>query len=423
MKTSLTSIITPLAGGTGFAKTKQTGGLMKRRLLLLIMAGLFTANVFSLDANAGNSGGGGGAEKCPITVNGKLTHKYYLFDFWIAQKGFLPFKQKLNIPRSNLPVKTQIEKAIQKMRTSNPDFADAIEASYAHILNHNLKAAAYINPPDDIPEPFNCARNARIGLAYYDDINDVLDYDPVTVAKMDNTDQAGFWIHESVYRILRLGSHEDTSLETHLIVGALFSDQPLEPMIAHRLKKSFLCSSPVSTNPKDPHDGVKYLFHTDGNETVMMPISVTRYGLPSDKGGEFFWQPTGYLIDSNGRSTSALTLQNASVLKATNQFGGKLSELLMHIGQPIDKASLYLPYVPLSGSAPAVDIPIRTKYYGIKLDFNMIAGWSNTVENSSDFTTPAEYESGVMKFWPGFGETSNTMLDNSYTLIDTCREF
>ena len=95
----------------------------------------------------------------------------------------------------------------------------------------------------------------------------------------------------------------------------------------------------------------------------------------------------------------------------------------MHIGQPIDKASLYLPYVPLSGSAPAVDIPIRTKYYGIKLDFNMIAGWSNTVENSSDFTTPAEYESGVMKFWPGFGETSNTMLDNSYTLIDTCREF
>lgn len=437
-------------------QSKQTSHVARVVLSLLTVLTIFGVGA---RAFAGRDGGGGGAVYC-MGYNDPMRPKWAkpvldwaggtvtLLDLYEAENDLLPFRHKLVVPHSNQPVEVQVRNAINKMRVVNPDFAAAIWKSYLHIMQpgHNDRRSSYniLAPPsNDTGEHFYKDGCKPTGIGYYDDINDVLEIAQSTLEKMDYTDRAAFWLHEAIYRILRLGSGENNSIETRLIVGHLLSNQPMESLITHRLAKSFICERPVSTDVNAPTNGIKFVLHTDGDVTTLVPISVHRFGLPIDQGGEYFWKPAQYIVDFKASSSSATAQQsNGANTPYVSNFNGKLSQLLMKIGTPISQEALQIKYTGPDNVVDASLVPVRSKYYGIRFYNGFYAHQmcnnAGCTYGSSVFSTVNEFNHGIIKLSADIAEDfyratsgkpnnmrfqryDHEMPDSAFTV--TCREF
>ncbi len=419
--------------------SKQIHPLARVLLSLLTVLTIFGVSIFGMSsvAFAGRDGGGGTGELHFPQHGGYDDPGAYvtLLEFWEAREGLEPFKQKLTIPRSKLPVLAQVKNAINKMRAVNPDFAAAIWQSYQHIFanpQHNIMRNLPIRPEVDTDQPYDCNDCMRVGIGEYDDANDVLNIAKKWYNDMDNTNKAGFRLHEAIYRILRLGSGETNSVETQLIVGLLFSTKSLAPVITHRLTKSFICvQHPDPKYPNEPMDRFKFLLHTDGNETIMVPVSHVRAGLPIDEGGEYFWKPQEYLVDWHDlpypMPKNLYVVNQKGIDSGKGNFGGKLSDFLFDVGESSKISKLSLNNGGYGSEFPFhLPIPIRSKYYGIYLDVEFQEASASDKTGVIEFFRPDIYQGynealgGEPRNLRGKGALYG-FPEDAYTA--TCREF
>ncbi len=168
------------------------------------------------------TGNGGGGIRC----EGKPAR---LFDFWEATKF-----GGLSIPLSNaLVVKKQIMMACGALfQGEDRSLAEMVRQISLDLLAQSQKGELFtpddetIEPPADWPFaeiPTTCA---PFGIGYYYDAFERLGINQQAFDSLANTDKAGFFVHESIFRIFRARFGIRDSRFARNLTACAFADVP-----------------------------------------------------------------------------------------------------------------------------------------------------------------------------------------------------
>lgn len=207
--------------------------------------------------SGGTDGGGGSVIQCQLKPevilttdeNGKavlglaydekaaqavmLTHdrKYQLTDLWEAEHGYGPFENhRLNKMMFDdvTPVDEQLNLALGRLKAVNPKFSQAVKG-YLKLVKANILPIpqdSYVMLPQDTDIRYMKKGCTLEGFGYYSDRQNNLVIDPAIREKISKIDEAAFFMHEAIYKLLRDQKKETDSWRTRRIVGFLFSEEP-----------------------------------------------------------------------------------------------------------------------------------------------------------------------------------------------------
>jgi hypothetical protein len=205
-----------------------------------ILAGLTLALALSLStAHASTEGHGAGMLICPT-----LTPKAQLFDLWKA--SYIPPVEKTDRSGS-ASMEERVEQALVKLAQYDAPFAALVRAQYNRTREPGrvqpLKEDVLLKFPRDSLMDHTCKDAEEHGLARWYDDTDLIDLDTRLYVLLDPIDQAALWIHESVYKVLRMRENVGDSLRAQRITGLLFSSKPAASF-PKKLLPSNLLSAP-----------------------------------------------------------------------------------------------------------------------------------------------------------------------------------
>jgi hypothetical protein len=179
-------------------------------------------------ARGGDVGNGGGAYICQ-DPHGRIKSAL-LLDLWEGQRDWkkqgLPYK----IQKSNAPVETQIEQAMQKLMNSDPNLFAKVNAMLPIVRAHVDHLVGEDLPPPTDTDYTHYPHGCPLGgvAAFHDDTGVLEIQDEIVAAFTSRTDEAALYLHEALYKVLRERVGETTSIRTRKLVAKLFSDFPLK---------------------------------------------------------------------------------------------------------------------------------------------------------------------------------------------------
>jgi hypothetical protein len=194
---------------------------MKKLVLGSILSVLLSSG---LTFAGGASSGGGGAYVCK-DANGNITSAH-LLDLWEATNI-----RGLNIPLTFEPRLLQIERALTKLATLDPEIAAETRKQIGPIFQnaHSLSGDVLLAPPSDADSNYEMAGCPLTGMMFYDGDQDQLQIvPPVFNALATETDVAAAMVHEALYYAIRETQFDSITNSTPVrkLVACLFSDSP-----------------------------------------------------------------------------------------------------------------------------------------------------------------------------------------------------
>lgn len=289
---------------------------------------------FATGALAGNSGGGGGAILC--NANNPALRTAKLLEFWEAENGLKPFAVAFEIERSDAPVFEQIDRAMVRLKKVNPYFAGLVEKTlHEKILWPNTISVPgfHVIAPTDSLQPFFPEGCERVGIGSYSDLENQLSYDEEYLSYMSNTDQAGFWLHEAIYKTIRdslpirsFYPFEHNSVETRVLVAKLFaknqklaslSEKPNDSVASYECSRA--ATRPTAGGPDmDIIPEIRFYMHKFFKHLEIVPTFIMPTGaskdlpLPQNYGEHFFFAERVRLTE-NGTEYKNLYLKSKYV--------------------------------------------------------------------------------------------------------------
>jgi hypothetical protein len=228
--------------------------------MLMAMLPAITANAFV----GGDHSGGGGAIVCRDSSG--TIQSAELLDLWEVEPKYRVF-------RTNEDVETQTAHALEKLRTFNPGFAEAVTTQLAmnETIVEEVPANREVAPPTDAENNLQEIGCKLEGVAKFDDVSNALFFEQRIIPFMPNTDQAALKLHEAIYRLLRETEHAQNSIKARMLVAYLFTDKPWHDIPWEGLAESGtqLCSSP---------DGAYQLALTGQERTANTGCSARSHG-------------------------------------------------------------------------------------------------------------------------------------------------
>jgi hypothetical protein len=182
--------------------------------LALLSAACIRVNASGMSHLSG-VGNGGGAFICPDQSQSEF------LDLYEARRG------SLNIVASSSPVDQQIQKAFARL-SRNPAVYQAVLKSYEIVKNAPTTpppTGLQLAWPADEKNRYIKAGCEALGVMIFHDDTLAMDQDAISLAILPNTDQAAAWVHEAVYRFLRVTQDDTDSIRARAIIGHLFSDE------------------------------------------------------------------------------------------------------------------------------------------------------------------------------------------------------
>jgi len=199
---------------------------MKATILLLVIMSVISLPVWAM---GGTEGHGGGGILC-TDGSGKI-FSATLLDLWEVDKDD---KSPLFIPRSEEPKALQLERALTKLSQFDPTTAKAMRAVLADLEKPEKRVPIpndkRLVPPTDtqlqyLKKEKNCS---LVGIASFDDKNDILSVDQEFIDAMSQTDQAALDFHEAYYKVQRQSpAHVTSSIYTRRMTAAIFAGRPV----------------------------------------------------------------------------------------------------------------------------------------------------------------------------------------------------
>jgi hypothetical protein len=190
-------------------------------MLLTLLLTIFTINT---NAYAGaEAGGGGGAIECPNSGT-------YLLDFEEASIPGVVTPEGIKIVSTNEPYEFQVQKALNRLSELS-DFGRMLSKRVSRKYREAISIKR--NVPEDYSLPFpHDAKNdlmrtgcKGVGVARWLDADPAkLWMDDKVVNAMSQTHIAGLWIHESVYKVLRMNLGHTDSVAARALTAAMFSN-------------------------------------------------------------------------------------------------------------------------------------------------------------------------------------------------------
>jgi hypothetical protein len=176
-------------------------------------------------------GNGGGGVSC-VRNDGSL--RVSLLDFWEIP---LSFSEPRQLKQSQLPAADQAREALKQLpRTA---FFTELRHQLDLLLSGQnvvmLDKDTAIMPPSDAKNLFIQRGCNLVGLAVFEDATNTLFIDSFLFGLLSETDKAGLFVHESVYKILRKNFPEATtdSILARRITACAFTNLPcpdLDPL-------------------------------------------------------------------------------------------------------------------------------------------------------------------------------------------------
>ncbi len=246
---------------------------MKNLILVIYLTTIFLGTNNGFTSEKGN---GGGAYICP---NPKESELLDLFEAQLEP----PYNQVAKkIAQSNEPVEIQINRALKRVVLLLPQYKTQLLAVAAQIRKPNVKGGSYAIPTNS-KLPFPTDTNHALekdgctprGIGLYDDEKDFLSYDAKLLAGLSNTDQAAFWVHETVYKVLRgiksnLPNEKvvpvaQDSRAARQFVGYAFSNLSIAILEAQPRSEVYACS----TRWPDFSDGLSSIYVSVIDESLL----------------------------------------------------------------------------------------------------------------------------------------------------------
>lgn len=148
-----------------------------------------------------------------------------LLDFWEARARSIWGQV---IEPSSESVGRQIERGIRKLKRLNSEFGEDVDKAYAYLLSKKreiTEEGVGIAPPKDLNHRFVKTGYQLEGAASFDEETQELLIDPrILDAFKSNSERAGLYLHEAVYKALRDRGVATDSRRARRVTGYLFSD-------------------------------------------------------------------------------------------------------------------------------------------------------------------------------------------------------
>jgi hypothetical protein len=186
----------------------------------MILISFLAINALSLTTFAGQNGNGGGGFICPDPKQSEF------LDLYEARRP-TDHRPALHIPSSEAPVEDQIQAAFAKLKV-NPLLYEAVLDTYNSVKTAKIKPlpeGVQLAWPSDALNVYIKAGCQAVGIMIFYDDDLAMDQDSKSLQSLPHTDQAAAWVHETIYRFLRLTRYDVNSIRTRAIVGYLFSDE------------------------------------------------------------------------------------------------------------------------------------------------------------------------------------------------------
>jgi hypothetical protein len=199
-----------------------------RRLAALLLALLAPAGSWAKDG--GNGSHGGGAFICSDPGRNELV------DLWEARVPGLVVPQGLPFasPLAGSPADPFEEELVREhladlARMVPAEMRSTLAEAYSLVRSRRRPRTIHDFFHDQITDRFSKLRKPGcelVAAARYSDAQELLVYDAPVVMALPRRDRAALWVHETVYKALRMIEKADESTSTRRIVGVLFSTLP-----------------------------------------------------------------------------------------------------------------------------------------------------------------------------------------------------